>query len=172
MAIIFDLDMTILDTSVADKFRLCRRWNEVYRLIPSFKPYEGIMEFLEELNMLAIPMAIVTSSPRPYCEKIINHWKLPVRNAVCYHDTVNHKPHPDPLLKAAQLMGKAPSDFYALGDDIKDIQAARSAGMMSIGALWGVADKYRVVESAPDAYFETVAEARSYLLKYLQCKQN
>jgi phosphoglycolate phosphatase len=47
------------------------------------------------------------------------------------------KPHPLPLLHAAQVLGVALGDCVYVGDDQRDIDAARAAGMRSVVALWG-----------------------------------
>jgi N-acetyl-D-muramate 6-phosphate phosphatase len=47
------------------------------------------------------------------------------------------KPHPDPLLHAAKLLATAPEHCMYVGDDIRDIQAAHTAGMQSIAACYG-----------------------------------
>ena len=53
-------------------------------------------------------------------------------------DTTPHiKPHPAPLLKAAELLSLRPSDCLYIGDDLRDVQAARAAGMRFIAAAWG-----------------------------------
>jgi phosphoglycolate phosphatase len=53
-------------------------------------------------------------------------------------DTTPHaKPHPAPLLEAAQRLGKAPDHCWYVGDDMRDIQAGRAAGMLTIAAAWG-----------------------------------
>jgi len=53
-------------------------------------------------------------------------------------DTTPHlKPHPAPLLHAAEQLGLAPKDCLYLGDDLRDIQAARAAGMRPIAVDWG-----------------------------------
>lgn len=47
------------------------------------------------------------------------------------------KPHPDPLLHAANLLAIAPEHCMYVGDDIRDIQAAHAAGMQSVAACYG-----------------------------------
>jgi phosphoglycolate phosphatase len=47
------------------------------------------------------------------------------------------KPHPLPLQVAAQRVGIDIADCVYVGDDERDIQSARAAGMPSIAALWG-----------------------------------
>lgn len=52
--------------------------------------------------------------------------------AVCYEDTENRKPHPEPLLRAATLLKVKPSESIYVGDADTDVQAAKAAGMHSI----------------------------------------
>ncbi len=53
-------------------------------------------------------------------------------------DTTAHpKPHPLPLLTAAQELGVEASSVLYVGDDLRDIQAAQAAGMPSAAANWG-----------------------------------
>jgi phosphoglycolate phosphatase len=53
-------------------------------------------------------------------------------------DTTPHaKPHPAPLLEAAQRLQVAPAACWYVGDDMRDIQAGRAAGMVTIAAAWG-----------------------------------
>ena len=47
------------------------------------------------------------------------------------------KPHPLPLLHAAQVLGVTIDECVYVGDDQRDIDAARAAGMRSVVALWG-----------------------------------
>jgi len=69
------------------------------------------------------------------------------------------KPDPLPLLHAAQALGVAPRDCAYVGDDERDIIAARAAGMPAVVALWG----YRPGDDDPatwqgDALAETPRE--------------
>ncbi|HET8730127.1 MAG TPA: HAD-IA family hydrolase, partial [Moraxellaceae bacterium] len=57
--------------------------------------------------------------------------------AIC-PDMVNHsKPHPEPMLKAAHVLGVAPADCVYVGDHRRDIEAGRNAGMVTVAAAWG-----------------------------------
>jgi 2-phosphoglycolate phosphatase len=56
---------------------------------------------------------------------------------VCGDTTPYAKPHPAPLLEAARQLGVNPSDCVYVGDDLRDVQAGRAAGMATIAAGWG-----------------------------------
>ncbi len=79
-------------------------------------------------------VGIVTSRVResvfemPELAKLKNQFKV----VVAHQDTMNHKPHPEPLLLAAQKLGIAPEECVYIGDTINDIVAAKAAGMKVI----------------------------------------
>jgi phosphoglycolate phosphatase len=53
-------------------------------------------------------------------------------------DTLAHrKPHPEPLLHACRALSLLPDQVIYVGDDLRDIESARAAGIVSIAALWG-----------------------------------
>jgi phosphoglycolate phosphatase len=56
---------------------------------------------------------------------------------VCGDTTPHAKPHPEPLWHAARAMGLAPETVVYVGDDLRDAQAARAAGMTMVAATWG-----------------------------------
>jgi len=73
---IFDLDQTLVDSNKASGLRKNRQWSKVYSMIPELMPFCGVNDFLSTLNRRGAEIAIVTSSPRPYCERIISYWGL------------------------------------------------------------------------------------------------
>lgn len=56
---------------------------------------------------------------------------------VCASDTMNHKPHPDPLLKAMEILARNPQEVLYIGDSPYDMACAHSAGADFGLALWG-----------------------------------
>ena len=54
------------------------------------------------------------------------------RTAVAYEDTTRHKPHPEPLLLAANRLKIKPSGTVYIGDAASDMEAAKAAGMKFI----------------------------------------
>ena len=80
-------------------------------------------------------------------------------------DTTPHsKPHPAPLLEAARRMAVEPSRCWYVGDDLRDVQAGRAAGMTTVVAAWGY-----LGEGEPVSAWEAdhVAESPTALLKLL-----
>lgn len=104
MSVIFDLDQTLIDSSCALELRRQRRWSEVYNLIPEFKVYDGLNNLIKKLLKNKIPVCIVTSSPSSYCNRVIKYFGWEGILTVCYHDTKNHKPHPDPIKRLSKSL--------------------------------------------------------------------
>jgi phosphoglycolate phosphatase len=93
---------------------------------------------------------IVTNKPEYLAREILPQLGWEARCAVLIGgDTLaEKKPHPLPLLVAAERMGFATGQCVYVGDDERDIQAARAATMPSIVALWG----YRQDHEDPSAW--------------------
>jgi HAD superfamily hydrolase (TIGR01549 family) len=168
MGVLIDLDLTLVDSRLAEKLRSARQWPEVYKLIPQFIAYEGVDDLMLELAEKAIPVCIVTSSPKPYCGRVIERFKWKNVKSVCYHDTQRHKPYPDPILRGLSLTGLKAEEVLSVGDDPKDVVASKAAGVCSVGALWGAVNRNALIESRPDALCETVAELRNLIFTYLK----
>jgi HAD superfamily hydrolase (TIGR01549 family) len=166
--VIFDLDQTIIDSSIAEKERSNRQWSEVYSLIPYFKLYEGIRELMSELVLNDFKIAIVTSSPGVYTDKVLEHFKISYNTKVCYHDVLRRKPYADQYLKAINILGLLPSDTFALGDRSIDIEAAHNARIQSCACYWGALDKDILRNSKPTYNFETVSDAIIFFKNYVE----
>lgn len=167
MLVIFDLDQTLIDSESIAHLRKLRRWHEVYPKISTLEVYPGITELLADLKRNAVQLAIVTTSPRPYCERIIKYNGWPIDQCVCYHDTQLRKPHPDPFLEALKRCRVGVDEAIAVGDDVKDTQAAHTAQIFSIGALWGSLQPAALIGSRPDILCKTVEDLRAELGKFV-----
>lgn len=94
----------------------------------------GVVELLDVLDARALPRAIATSSTRHAVDHSLGQHGLVERfGAIISRELqTEHKPHPDPFLKAAAALGVAPQDCLALEDSHNGVRAAAAAGMMTI----------------------------------------
>ena len=92
----------------------------------------GARELLERLPRDA--WAIVTSGVRAVATLRIRHTGLPMpRVLVCADEIRRGKPDPEGYLTAAARLGRAPADCVVIEDTPPGLEAARAAGMRSIG---------------------------------------
>ncbi len=116
------------------------------------KPFPDTAGVLSELRRRGYPLGIVTSKERFAAERDMALYglQLLVERVVYMDDTVNHKPHPEPVLKGLELMGARPEDALYVGDSLHDMKAGREAGVKVAAALWGPFPKEPLLAFGPD----------------------
>lgn len=106
------------------------------------KLYDGFKEVIELLDKNGILLGIASSKMKNQYE--IDFFKTGLqrymKSVVLAEDTENHKPHPEPLLKAVELLNISPKDAIYVGDTIADYKASKEAGMDFALATWGAFD--------------------------------
>lgn len=145
--VIFDLDLTLVDTTVVEQARHDRNWQLAYSLIPQCTMYEGISEVLDVFRKFKIGCCIVSTSPRTYVENVVKHFNIPVQNIIGYHDAKPIKPHPASMLKALELLNCTAEEAISFGDRAIDIQASNAAGIESVACFWGTKEKRDLLHS-------------------------
>jgi 2-phosphoglycolate phosphatase len=101
--------------------------------------FPGMDELLGSLEARQIAWGVVTNKFERFARPVMDGLGLGSRAAVIVGgDTCPRaKPFPDPLLFAAAAIGVAPMRTLYVGDDERDVQAARAAGMPVIVAGYG-----------------------------------
>ena len=99
--------------------------------------FPGIQRLLAELKARAVAWGLVTNKSQRFTERIVVSLGLEPACVVCGDSTPHLKPHPAPLLLAAERLKLAPASCIYVGDDLRDIQAARAAGMRPVAVEWG-----------------------------------
>ena len=145
--IIFDLDLTLVNTTLAEPYRSKRDWDGAYSVLPQCSVYEGLEQVFNIIRKYNIKTCIVSTSPRTYVEKVVKHFNIPVEKIVAYHDAKPIKPHPAPMLKALELLGCSAKDTISFGDRVIDIQSSNAAGIESVACFWGTKEKSNLLHS-------------------------
>ncbi len=104
--------------------------------------FSGMSALVAELEQRDLPWGIVTNKPHRFTVPLMEKLGYAKRAACLVSgDTCEQaKPHPMPLLHAAELMGVNAARCLYLGDDLRDMQAAQAAGMIGIIANYGYLD--------------------------------
>ncbi len=99
--------------------------------------FPGMSPLLDELGRRRIAWGIVTNKATRFTECIVPLLGVHPACVVCGDSTPHLKPHPAPLLLAAQRLKLDPARCLYVGDDLRDVQAARAAGMRSAAVEYG-----------------------------------
>jgi N-acetyl-D-muramate 6-phosphate phosphatase len=128
--------------------------------------FPGIAELLTALDTRGTPWGIVTNKAERFTLPLMRLLDLDGRAAcVVGGDTTPHlKPHPEPLFHASRALNVAPEYCMYLGDDLRDVEAARAAGMMPVAVRWGYLGTGPALEEwNADAIIAEPAEVLKYL---------
>lgn len=109
------------------------------RMTTLTRVFEAIGPVLATLQQRGMPWGIVTNKAQRFTDPLVRALGLHSQAAtVISGDTTPHaKPHPAPLLEAARRMKLTPEMCLYVGDDLRDVQAGRAAGMGTVAAAWG-----------------------------------
>ena len=111
--------------------------------------FEGLGMLLETLEQAGIAWGIVTNKPERYTTPLLKGLKLDSRaGSVICPDQVNlRKPDPESLFMACREIDARPEHCVYVGDHIRDIEAGRRAGMLTIAAAYGYIDADDSIDS-------------------------
>lgn len=101
--------------------------------------FDGMLDILDRLEQRGLVWGIVSNKVERYVRPIVAQLGLSERSAATLGgDTAGFaKPHPAPLLMAAQRAGVPPEACVYVGDDLRDVQAGKAAGMGTVAAGYG-----------------------------------
>lgn len=129
------------------------------------RPYDGIMDLLEELEKRKIKIAIV-SNKGDFAVKELNelYFKGKIKVAIGEREGIQRKPAPDTVLEALEELGSTKEGAIYVGDSDVDIMTAKNAGLSCISVTWGFRNRDFLKEhgascfvDAPEKILEFVA---------------
>jgi 2-phosphoglycolate phosphatase len=111
--------------------------------------FPGMEALLDRLDRSGIAWGVVTNKFERFARPVVEALVGKRAAVVIGGDTcARAKPYPDSLLHAARTVGVAPENALYVGDDERDVQAARAAGMQVVVAGYG----YLGDGAPPDAW--------------------
>jgi len=131
------------------------------------RPFPGIDALLHSIEAAGGLWGVVTNKVRELTEPLMRDLGLSERAAcvVSADDVANPKPAPDALLHALEMIGARSDEAIYIGDDLRDINAARAAGVRSVAAGWGyLGDTVSIDHWNADVIAEDVASLNAMLV--------
>lgn len=115
-------------------------------------PYPGVVEMVRAVQAAGRRTALVTSKNREGASRGLRVIGLDdtMEVIVGADDVVNAKPHPEPVHRALEALGVAPSEAVFVGDSLHDMHSGRAAGTATAAVLWGPFDRAHLEPSSPD----------------------
>lgn len=122
--------------------------------------FDGMEASLAWLKERQIPWGIVTNKPELYSNPIVTGLGLTdCACLICPDHVQNRKPDPEALFLACQQLDKVPKQAIYVGDHIRDIEAGKRAGMITIAAAYGYLREGEQAEAwQADFQIDTAAE--------------
>ncbi|MFO1229956.1 MAG: HAD-IA family hydrolase [Alicycliphilus sp.] len=101
--------------------------------------FAGVPELVATLTQQSMKWGVVTNKMTRFTSLIAQRVALfgDAGAIVSGDSTPYSKPHPAPLFAAAEQLGLEPHECIYVGDDERDIQAGRAAGMGTVAAMYG-----------------------------------
>jgi phosphoglycolate phosphatase-like HAD superfamily hydrolase len=192
--VIFDLDQTLVDSSALANERDKKDWDAVYRGVSKVQIYPGVLDLLKAVRDAGYKIAVVTSSPKRYCDEVCKRLGIISDVSVCYDDVARPKPQPDSFrLALALLKGysgdskdqvkvtKFLSDRYykygealypqtiVVGDSYRDVLAASNGTMVPfdvVGVTWGIPSADELISSHPTYIANSVSDLKHLLIRH------
>jgi phosphoglycolate phosphatase len=135
-------------------------------LLRHTRVFDDVALLIDELDRRGMRWGVVTNKAERFALPVLSGLHLLTRSAVtvCGDTTPHAKPHPAPLLEAARRLGATPADCVYVGDDLRDVQAGRAAGMPTLAAAWGYLGQAEPIDKwGADAIVERPAQVLKWL---------
>lgn len=129
------------------------------------KKFDGAAEGVRMIKNSGIKTAVVTSKRRYTLEKGIRILGLEdfFDVLITPDNTEKHKPDPEPVLKACELLGVSPSEAIMVGDSVFDFECAKRAGARLAGVNYSTT-RDAIMEYKPDYMVDTLVELAEKLI--------
>ena len=116
------------------------------------KSYDGALEAVQHLRARGHRLALVTSKARSVAERGLEVCGFSdlMEAIVAAEDVARHKPHPEAVTRALEILGADPGAAVFIGDSPHDLAAGHRAGVKTAAALWGPFSRRDLEPKAPD----------------------
>lgn len=139
--------------------------------------YEGIPQMLHTLQSKGLFLAVASSKPTVYVERILEHFHIrKYFKVVVGSELDGTRVNKDEVVEEAlhQLFGEQPinkEEIYMIGDRKFDVEGARAMGIESVAVAYGYGSMEELKEAKADYIVRTVEELEKFLLRGAEEKE-
>ena len=125
--------------------------------------FPGIAKTLCALKAEGLKLAIVTSKTSKTALRGLQLFDLEkyFNVIIGMEDCQQHKPHPEPVLKALQKLELTPNECLMVGDSPFDIISAHQAGVNAVAVSWTHVDWPDLIASEPEYLIDNIEELKA-----------
>ncbi len=133
--------------------------------------YKGIPKMLRELNARGLVLAVASSKPTVYVQRILEHFRIArYFKAVVGSELDGRHVNKDEVVQEAlgQLFGDRPVEadqVYMIGDRCFDVEGAHKNGVESVGVTYGYGSMEELKGARSDYIVRSVEELQEFLLR-------
>ena len=129
------------------------------------KLFPGTVEMLDVVRAKGYRTAVVTSKSVPSTQRTTQGAGIADKfDVMVTADDVTHpKPHPEPIVKALELLGVRPEEAVYVGDALSDVDAAQKAGVRMAAVSWGARTREDLEARCPGRVFDSWREFLDWL---------
>jgi len=129
------------------------------------RPYDGVPALLDELSARGLKLAVLSNKADEFTRMMVSHYfpGTAFEAVAGARPGLAIKPDPAPALEVASALGVQPEETAFLGDTKTDMETARRAGMIPIGALWGFRTAGELLENGARYLIGRPAELLSFI---------
>jgi pyrophosphatase PpaX len=118
--------------------------------------YPGIVDLLGAIHRRGLQIGIVTSKNREGAMRGLRVTGLDgwIEALIGADDVTHPKPHPEPVWRALERLGRTADSAVFVGDSRHDLESGRKAGVATAAVLWGPFSREHLADSNPDHWLE------------------
>lgn len=125
-------------------------------------PFEGIKDFLNNLKKAGYHLSIISSNSKENMIKFFEMNNIDVFNYIYSSTSLFGK---DKLIKHyLKAVKTTPEKVIYVGDEIRDIEAAKASNIQVISVTWGYNNKDLLAKHSPDYIVETIPALQNILI--------
>lgn len=147
------------DMEYARYDELRAKYREYFREYCMYRvhPYEGLPEVLLELKKKGVLLTVLSNKPHKQAVEVVEELFGTELFTMIQGQSSDfeRKPSPEGAFYIARSLSVEPSECLYVGDTDTDMKTGKSAGMYTVGVLWGFRERQELEENHADEIIET-----------------